>query len=240
MNVTPETQVAEIASHNPATIRVFQRYGIDFCCGGKRPLRAVCEEKQMTFGELQRALDAVEAPPAEEVPATAPLPELIRRIVETYHADLREELPRLGQMVEKVLNVHGARHPEIAPLAVTYRALRAELEMHMLKEEKVLFPYIEKLESLAAAGQPLAAHPFIDAPIGMMEHEHDDAAQALARMRELTVGYTPPADACNTFRGLYHGLAELEKALHEHIHLENNVLFPRAARLEKELCGVLV
>jgi regulator of cell morphogenesis and NO signaling len=106
-----------------------------------------------------------------------------------------------------------------------------------MKEERVLFPYIERLELLAAGGGSLPASPFgsIQAPIGMMEHEHDDAARALARLRELTNAYTPPADACNTFRGLYHGLAELEKALHEHIHLENNVLFPLGTKLEEEL-----
>jgi regulator of cell morphogenesis and NO signaling len=154
---------------------------------------------------------------------------------------LREELPRLSQMAAKVVDAHGKRHPELAPTAAALGALRQELEMHMMKEERILFPYIERLEGLAAAGQPLAASPFgsIAAPIGMMEHEHDSAAQLLARMRELTSGYTAPGDACTTFRGLYFGLAELEKALHEHIHLENNVLFPRATRLEKELCGAV-
>jgi regulator of cell morphogenesis and NO signaling len=130
------------------------------------------------------------------------------------------------------------KHPDVLPaLAAVFRGLREELESHMLKEERVLFPYVERLEALAADGQQLPASPFgsIQAPIGMMEHEHETAAQALRRLRELTAGYAPPADACNTFRGLYHGLAELEKALHEHIHLENNVVFPRAARLEEEL-----
>lgn len=239
MNITPDTRIAEIASQNPATIRIFQRFGIDFCCGGKRPLSEVCAEKQMTFGELRSALEATGARDTVEIPGTdATLTELARFIVGKYHADLRTELPRLGQMAAKVLDVHGEKHPDVLPaLAATFRALREELESHMMKEERILFPYIERLEALDANGQRLPASPFgsIQAPIGMMEHEHESAGQALARLRELTAGYVPPEGACNTFRGLYHGLAELEKALHEHIHLENNVLFPRAARLEEEL-----
>jgi regulator of cell morphogenesis and NO signaling len=244
MNITPDTRIAEIASGNPATIRIFQRFGIDFCCGGKRPLREVCAEKQMTFGELRTALDAADAPGSTGMPAAdAQLAELVRFIVDEYHADLRAELPRLGQMAAKVIDAHGARYPELLPALVsTFRGLRQEVEEHMIKEERVLFPYVERLEALAASGQGLPASPFgsIQAPIGMMEHEHETVGRALARLRELTGGYVPPADACNTFRGLYHGLAELEKALHEHIHLENNVLFPRAARLEEELVSRVV
>jgi regulator of cell morphogenesis and NO signaling len=239
MNITPDTRIAEIAAGNPATIRIFQRFGIDFCCGGKRPLREACAEKQMTFGELRAELETAGAPGSTEMPAAdAALSELVRFIVDEYHADLRGELPRLGQMAAKVLDGHGAKHPDVLPaLASTFRELRDEVEEHMIKEERVLFPYIERLEALGAAGQGLPASPFgsIQAPIGMMEHEHETVARALVRLRELTGGYVPPADACNTFRGLYHGLAELEGALHEHIHLENNVLFPRAARLEEEL-----
>lgn len=239
MNITPETRIAEIAADNPATIRIFQRFGIDFCCGGKRPLREACAEKQMTFGELRAELEAAGIPGSTAIPAAdASLSDLVHFIVDGYHADLRVELPRLDQMAAKVADAHGAKHPELLPALVsTFRGLRQELEEHMIKEERVLFPYVERLEALATAGQGLPTSPFgsIEAPIGMMEHEHDIAARALARLRELTGGYIPPADACNTFRGLYHGLSELEKALHEHIHLENNVLFPRAARLETEL-----
>ena len=157
MNITPETRIADIASRNPATIRVFQRLGIDFCCGGKRPLGEACSERQVTFAELQRELETAGEPSATELPGADANPgELIRFIVDRYHAELRTELPRLAQIAAKVLDVHGARYPEMA-------------------------------------------------------------------------------DLVNTFRGLYHGLAELEKALHEHIHLENNVLFPRGAKLEEEL-----
>lgn len=238
MNITPETRIADVAAQNPATIKVFQRLGIDFCCGGKRPLAEACREKQITFGELTAALASTEAARPGIPGADAKPGELIRFIVDRYHADLRTELPRLAQMAAKVLDAHGARHPEVFPeLNQVFAGLRAELESHMMKEERILFPYVERLEAMAADDRTLSASPFgsIQAPIGMMEHEHDDAAGALARLRQLTSGYNPPADACNTFRGLYFGLAELEKALHEHIHLENNILFPRAIRLEEEL-----
>jgi regulator of cell morphogenesis and NO signaling len=242
MNITPETRIADIAAQNPATIRVFQQLGIDFCCGGKRPLAEACAEKQITFAELSSVLASAATAgerASTEIPgADAKLAELIRFIVDRYHAELRTELPRLAQMAAKVLDAHGAKHPEVFPeLVRVFAGLKAELDSHMMKEEQILFPYIERLEALAAAEETLPASPFgsIQAPIGMMEHEHDDAARALARLREITGAYTPPADACNTFRGLYHGLAELEKALHEHIHLENNVVFPRATRLEEEL-----
>lgn len=243
MNITPETRIADIAAQNPATIKVFQRLGIDFCCGGKRPLGEACRERQITFGELTSALASVEAERAELPGADAKLGELIRFIVDRYHADLRVELPRLAQMAAKVNDAHGVKHPGTFPeLVQVFAGLRSELESHMMKEERVLFPYVERLEALAAADESLPASPFgsIQAPIGMMEHEHDDAARALNRLRQLTNGYNPPADACNTFRGLYFGLAELEKALHEHIHLENNVLFPRATRLEEELVNRVV
>lgn len=241
MDILPDTRVADIATHNPATIRIFQRFGVDFCCGGRRSLSEVCTERQVTFDDLRTALASAEKSPTTELPGEeATLSELIRFIVHRYHADLRQELPRLGEMAAKVLEVHGAKHPDLLPaLESTFRGLREELNSHMAKEEQILFPYIEKLEDLAANHRTLRGSPFgtILAPIGTMEHEHEDAARALALMRQLTSAYTPPANACNTFRGLYHGLAELEKALHEHIHLENNLLFPRAVRLEQELSG---
>jgi regulator of cell morphogenesis and NO signaling len=244
MNITPDTRVAEIAARNPATIRVFQRLAIDFCCGGKRPLSEVCAEKHMTFGEMRAVLESAGRSGGTDMPAAdTSLAELVSFIVDRYHADLRTELPRLSQMAAKVLNAHGAKHPDLlAPLEETFRELRDELEDHMVQEEQVLFPQVARLEALAAAGQPLPASATgsVKAPIGTMEHDHEGVARALVRLRELTGGYTPPAGACNTFRGLYHGLAEMEGALHRHIHLENNVLFPRAARLEEELASATV
>lgn len=238
IQIAPETHVAQVATRHPATVRVFQRHGIDFCCKGGRPLAEACEEKGLSFGALRDELAAAAAGPGEETRdwGEAPLGELIDHILERYHARLREELPRLGAMTDRVLVVHGEKHPETLPaLAATFAGLRAELESHMVKEEQVLFPAVRRLEAAANVGAPAAGSaplPPLAAPIAMMEHEHDDAATALRELRRLTEGFTAPAGACTTFRGLYHGLAELEGDLHRHIHLENNVLFPRAAALE--------
>ena len=230
--ITPEMFIAKLATRHPGTIRVFQQHGIDFCCQGGRPLAAACEEKGIAFETLRDELAAAAAGPAGETRDwdEAPLGELIDHILDRYHQRLREDLPRLDAMAAKVLSVHGEKHPETLPaLAATVQALRAELESHMLKEEQVLFPAVRALEE--GGGAPA---PWLSAPIAMMEDEHDVAARALAELRRLTGAFQPPAGACTTFRGLYHGLAELESDTHRHIHLENNVLFPRAARLEED------
>jgi regulator of cell morphogenesis and NO signaling len=240
MDITPETHVARVATRHPGTIRVFQRHGIDFCCGGKRPLAAACSEHGVEYAALADELAAAAGGPGEDGRdwGEAPLDELADHIVARFHERLREDLPRLALMADKVLAVHGEKHPDVlAPLARTFHALRAELELHMAKEEHVLFPYLRELAAQSAGGGSFAGSPFgsVRAPIAMMEEEHDVAAEALAELRRLTGGYRPPAGACTTFRGLFHGLAELEADTHRHIHLENNVLFPRAERLEREL-----
>lgn len=238
--ITPETIIARLATRRPGTIRVFQRHGIDFCCQGGRSLAAACEEKGIAFEALRDELAAAAAGPAGPTRDwdEAPLGELIDHVLDRYHARLREDLPRLDAMAAKVLSVHGEKHPETLPaLAATLHDLREELESHMLKEERVLFPAVRALEAAADGNQAPGATLGLSGPIAMMEHEHDVAAKALAELRRLTAGYQPPAGACATFRGLYHGLAELEGDTHRHIHLENNVLFPRAARLEDAAAG---
>jgi regulator of cell morphogenesis and NO signaling len=240
MELTPATHVADIAAHNPAAIPVFQRHGIDFCCGGRRPLAEVCRDRGIDFDAVREEIAAAAtATPAPERDWTeAPLADLVDHIVTRYHVGLRQELPRLAAMADKVLAVHGKRHPEVLPALVrTLQSLRAELESHTTKEEQILFPWIEELERFAGSGSSRRAAaatpaPSVGAPIAMMESEHDEAAGALAEMRRLTGGYQLPEGACTTFRGLYHGLAELEDDLHRHIHLENHVLFPRALALE--------
>ncbi len=239
MDIGSQTRVADLATEHPATIRVFQRHGIDFCCGGKRPLGEVCDEQKLSFAELRLDLEAALAAPQEPSPnwLRASLEDLIGYILEHYHRPLDAELPRLDQMMQKVLRVHGERHPELAQVAATFGEIVADLGPHMLKEEQILFPYVTRLEAMAASGEELLGSPFgtIQGPIGAMEAEHETVGAALATLRDQTAGYQAPADGCNTFRGLYHGFAELERELHEHIHIENNILFPRATQLEKEL-----
>jgi len=247
MEITPETHVAKIATRHPGTIRVFQSHGIDFCCGGKRPLAEASAERGLDLDALRTELAEAAAGPAADDRdwQEAPLTELVDHIVTRFHDRLRDDLPRLAAMADRVLAVHGEKHPEVLPaLARTFHGLRAELESHTLKEEQVLFPWVCEMERSATGGASrgcgVTTMPCgtVDGPIAVMEAEHDDAAHALAELRRLTADFVPPAGACTTFRGLYHGLAELETDLHRHIHLENNVLFPRAQELEAELTGI--
>ena len=159
--------------------------------------------------------------------------ELADHVVETHHVYLRRELPRLADLIDKVAAAHGARHPELGDLRATFSGLREELELHLFKEERVLFPLIKQLE---AARAPFPIHcGTVGNPIRVMTHEHDDAGSALERMRALTDGFQAPPDGCTTFRALYEGLAALEADLHRHIHKENNILFPKAVALEAAL-----
>jgi len=217
-----DTPVGQIAAHHPLATRVFARRGIDFCCGGGKPLGDVCEaiglDPAQTLDEIAAELNATS--PDDATWFDAPLDEIIDHIVTSYHASLREELPRLATMLKKVHRVHGDKDPKrLAELADVFAHLQAELLEHMTKEERVLFPMIERGEGAQA-----------EAPVSVMEHEHHDAGAALRRIRELTDNFTPREDACNTWRALWAGLAQLEADLHQHIHLENNILFPRALR----------
>jgi regulator of cell morphogenesis and NO signaling len=246
MDITPDTHVAKIATRHPGTIRVFQRHGIDFCCGGKRPLAEAAGARGLDVEALCAELSAAATGPGADDRAwgEAPLAELVDHILARYHDRLREDLPRLAAMADRVLAVHGEKHPEVLPaLARTFHALAAELASHTMKEERILFPWICEIERGAASGAStgcgVAAMPRagVEGPIAVMEEEHDDAGRALAELRRLTGGFEPPTGACTTFRGLYHGLAELEADTHRHIHLENNVLFPRAIALEAQIAA---
>ena len=229
MEITSQSTVSEVAAHLPATVRVFQQHQIDFCCGGKRPLAEACADRGLDVDALLEQLRAAGPSDAGERNwAEAPLGDVVAYIQARFHEPLREELPRLAAMMARVVERHGAHHPVVRPLQQTFDRLRHELLDHMRNEDAVLFPAIVALET--GGGSP-AASAWIDQPIGVLEGEHESAARALARMRELTTGYMPPAGACPTFRGLYYGLAELEREMHVHVHLENNVLFPRASTL---------
>lgn len=234
------TPVGDIVSRHPSTSRIFDRAGVDFCCGGKKSLAEACQAKGIPLDLLLAQLAAELAASADEPDvslADAPLPALARYIVERFHVPLREELPRLGRMVERVVEAHGQAHPEVIPeLARVFRHFRGELEEHMAKEEAILFPAVAALagETAVGARAVVGANAGIGA-IQALEAEHDDAGAALARMRELTRDFAPPVGACNTFRALYDGLARLESEMHLHVHLENSVLFPRTQALEREL-----
>jgi len=232
MTIAPEMTVAAIATGAPATIRVFQQHHIDFCCGGKIPLAQACQAHGVDVEALLAELRTAEAPRPEAAWNEASLTALVRHIQTRYHEPLRAELPRLSAMLDKVIDRHGDRLPgQLALLESTFRRFKDELLAHMRKEDTVLFPFIVALESGQTA--PGVAGGWIGSPISVMEAEHEDAGAALALMRDVTQGYAPPEWACPTFRGLFYGLAQLKTDMHLHFHLENNVLFPRAARLAR-------
>ncbi len=232
MTITPETSVAEIATSAPATIRIFQQHQIDFCCGGRVPLAEACAARGLDVDVLLMELHTTAAPASEELVRTnESLTALIRHIQSRYHEPLRLELPRLAAMLDKVVSRHGDHLPEtLLPLQHTFKQLQAELLAHMNKEDRVLFPVIVALE----AGDALPAAnevQWLPAPITAMEADHQAAGAALAFIRQVTDSFAPPEWACPTFRGLYYGLSQLEADMHLHVHLENNILFPRAVRL---------
>lgn len=226
MNITETTTVGEIASILPSTVRLFQRHGIDFCCGGKTALSVACREKGIPFSDVIGAIQSLAVQPSQEDRdwGKEPLHALTDHIVVTYHDPLREELPRLEAMASKVAAVHGAKAPHLSRLQAVVTELSADLQAHMQKEERVLFPAIRAIERGGEAA------PSLSTPIAVMEHEHEHAGALLSELRTLTNDYTLPEWACGTFRALYQGLAELESTMHVHVHLENNILFPRTLR----------
>lgn len=222
-----DQSVGEIVAGQPNFSRVFQAFDIGFCCQGKLTLREACVRKGVDLEAMLEALsrEAAGSPPPAANPAELPLDRLATYIVEHHHGFLRRELPRIHAMAERVAQVHGGHTPALVEVCRVYTAMAQELAQHALKEEEILFPAIS---GLAAEGSP---GPNLDAPIACMIEDHESANAALARLRELTHGFQPPADACNTYRALFAGLADLESDTHQHIHLENNVLFPRAREL---------
>lgn len=234
--LTKDSPVAQWAVELPQAAKVFEQLQIDYCCGGDIPLSEACGKKALSASDVvQRLQQAASDPTREPVQnwLAAPLTELCDHIQQTHHGYLREQLPRLEALIDKVVAAHGANHVELGELQSVFASLRAELEPHMMKEEQVLFPAIRQMER--AANRPQLPFGTAANPIRMMEHEHDIAGNALAKMRELTNNYLVPDDACNSYRVMLEALNTLEQDLHQHIHKENNILFPRTLALEQSL-----
>jgi len=214
-------------AERPGRSRVFQSFQMDFCCQGGKTLREACEKKGLPVEvlveqlESEAVLSGVPAFNAAELPPQ----ELSAYIEDKHHGFLRRELPRLQAMAQRVAHVHGGHTPSLIELNGVFTAMSEELQSYIMKEEQILFPAIAALSRGEAVSLPL------EGPIACMLREHDDAGLALARLHELTRGFTPPAEACNTYRALFAGLSDLEADLHRHIHLENHVLFPQAELL---------
>jgi regulator of cell morphogenesis and NO signaling len=202
-------------------------------------LEEACTAANLSVDELIDSLELAE----EEARAKQkdrnwqrePLADLVAHFNGTHHKYTREEITRLGPLFEKVVSVHGKNHPELQHVRATFRRLAQELTMHMMKEAAVLFPYIVRMEASVIQGEPVLPPPFgtVQNPVSMMMHEHDSAGEALRTMRQASAGYTAPGDACISYQTLYRALGNFEKDLHQHIHLENNILFPRAIDMER-------
>lgn len=230
--VTPQTTIGALVAARPALARLFEKLGIDYCCGGKQTLAAACTRRGLdvatTIALLDSAGAALAAGPREVDAAAMSLSQLANHIETTHHAYLKEELPRLVEMADRVATKHGGRDARLTDVAASVHELADEMISHMQKEETVLFPLVREIEDGARAG---LRGPDLAGPIRQLESEHEAAGQVTVRLRELTDGFTPTTDACNTHRALLAGLAEFESDLHRHVHKENNVLFPRALAL---------
>lgn len=231
------TTVGEIVAADFRTAAVFERFGIDFCCGGRRSLADASRTAAADPDAVVQALDAL--PPAVETDDDAarwPLPRLIDFILSTHHPYVRSSMPTIARYLTKLEEVHGSRHPELSRVAAHFDQLHADLEQHMLKEEQVLFPYVRDLaEGSDSGGLPPCPFGTVENPIRMMEHEHREAADALRIIRDLTGGYTAPSDGCATYAVCMAELQGFERDLHRHVHLENNVVFPAAVEIEQRL-----
>lgn len=233
-----EKTIGELVAERPDRSRVFEALGIDYCCGGKKTLETACGDNGIDVAEAVARLRDVEIAPAKTADENwlhAPMRSLIENILSTHHAYLKNELPRLSGLTEKVESRHAKKEPRLTELRGVFAGLRTELDMHMMKEEQILFPAIVQMEETDA--KPSLGCGFLGGPVSVMEAEHESAAEALTAIRSLTDHYTAPEWACNTFRALVDALQKLEADLHEHIHKENNILFPRALEMEQRLAG---
>ncbi|POY35166.1 iron-sulfur cluster repair di-iron protein [Solitalea longa] len=230
--------IGELVAKDFRKAEVFKKFGIDFCCGGKKSVKQVCTDKGIDYNELETALKNIEKTETQSENFDKwSLDFLAEYIINKHHTYVKESSPLLLEFAEKVARVHGAHHPENIEIFEKVQALTCEMGTHMLKEERVLFPYIQGLAKLQKEGKAASPPTFgtVQNPVNMMEMEHDSAGDLMKAIRELSNNYTPPAEACNTYRVLYAKLEEFENDLHRHIHLENNLLFPKAIELEKEL-----
>ena len=239
MTVVMDKSVRELALENPSSTKVFERLGIDYCCGGNKSLQEACRVADLNIDQVLDSLDkAAQADLARDEQRewqVEPLAALIEHIQSTHHKYTKEEIARLGPLFEKVCSVHSNKHPELLEVREIFQNLAQELSAHMMKEETILFPYIVRVESAVTRKETMPRAPFgsVQNPVSMMEHEHDSAGHALRGMRQRTNGYSAPADSCVSYQTLYKALAIFEADLHQHIHLENNILFPRALVVEK-------
>lgn len=237
MEITEKNKVGETVAENFHTARVFTKYGIDFCCKGGMSIEAACEKRGIAANDVINDLKAVFK--TNETPDFLSLSagQLIQQIVSVHHEYIREVTPALTAYLEKVARVHGPHYPELLEIRDEFMECADVLASHMMKEEHILFPYILEMQNAVNEGTvPSESHfGHVDNPIRMMEHEHDVEGERFRKIAALSSDYTPPQGACQTYRTAYAMLKEFEEDLHTHIHLENNILFPRAKKMYEQL-----
>lgn len=234
-----QKQIGELVAQDYRTAAIFSNYGIDFCCKGNRQIDEVCTKKKINAEQIETELDAILNAKSTGEPDFKqwPLDLLADYVEKTHHRYVDSKSQPLLQFLDKLCKVHGERHPELFKINTAFKELAQELASHMKKEELILFPFIKKLVQAELTNKEIEKPHFgsVENPIDMMEHEHETAGDLLRIIENETSGYQPPADACNTYRVTYAMLKEFEEDLHKHIHLENNILFPKSIQLEKRL-----
>lgn len=230
-------KIGAVAARDARAAQIFNRYGLDYCCGGQKSLEEACADANVPVEQVRADLEALSqkrtADPQQDFSAMSP-DALTRYIEEVHHRYTDEAVEFIGNSLVRVVAVHGNHHPELVDVQKVFADMRGSLVVHMKKEEFMLFPYIRKM---VTAGKQAGAPVFgsVASPIAAMMHEHDDDGERLRQLSVLTNGYAPPDDACNTYRATYAAMKELDEDLRIHIHLENNILFPAALELEKEI-----
>ena len=226
--------VREFAVEVPQATRLFEKLGIDYCCGGGKSLSDACVQAKVSIDEVLQHLASAPSEKNETDWNTAELADLVSHIITKHHAYVRQELPRLEALLNKVASKHGERHPELVRMQALFASLQSELLSHLMKEEQILFPYVAECERALQSSGRMRPPMFgtVKNPIHMMDLEHDSTGDTIKEMWAISTGFTSPEDGCFSFKTLYQGLKEFEADLHEHIHLENNILFPRAIALE--------
>lgn len=239
MEITSDTKVGDLAAANPSATRLLEEAGVDYCCGGQKSLHDACLHAGASEEEILARLRQNQSAVGEDDRnwLSAPLAELTEHIRSKHHSYVREAVRRIQPLAAKVTGKHGANHPELADVEALFSEVASEMIAHMQKEERILFPYIEAVER-AAQGKESIEKPFFQTvrnPVHMMMQEHDASAAVVRKIREKSADYAPPADACASYQALYRELQEFETDLHQHVHLENNILFPRAVELETKI-----
>jgi regulator of cell morphogenesis and NO signaling len=239
MNEVSTNSLAQIVNSNHRAAAIFEKYHLDFCCKGKRSLQQACTENELKVEDILSELERMEQTSSDKVVINydkLSLSQLADYIITTHHHYVKKEMPAIVLYLQKVASKHGAHHPEMLKVFELFSAVKEELDMHMQKKEAVLFPRIKELEKQLATGNKInLSITYLKSPINMMEQEHDHAGSAMAEIRQLTSNYNLPADACTTYRLSFAALEAFELDLHQHVHLENNILFPKALQLFKTI-----